>query len=188
MNITSNRSVDLKTVPNLSPPSVLSNSQKQPLFILVPSSNMSTHHSYSSQAKPPSQSPLLPQPPTRIPRTESNPTHRSITSQPLPNPVMNPSVSPVIPLESPLLKPIQQQLPDTAPNLSRNIYIHKITEISTSSESSSGSTSLSSSPMNLFLFPTYPPTNGLPVMKTTTTTNTSRIPDDNLRITELKRL
>lgn len=169
-SMNSSRSLlDPKSAVNHSSP-VTYNSQK-PLFILGPSSAQTnpnitpvTIGSISNNPSQPSHS--------KVTRSESLPAARNRSrnnQQHLPFIVTNQTSNPP---EPPGGKEV------ITFNGSRNIFIHKIMEVSTSSESSSGSNSLSSSPKNS-IFPLY----GHPMLK-----SSNLIPTDMMRITEIKSI
>jgi len=148
-NFGGNRHFDHKQFTN-NPQSPLSNpSQKQPLFILTTPSNHSLNP--NPAIKPVVQPPqaTIPQPPSKVTRSESLPVTRNrlpFISASNNNPSANTSANTSANMVS--------ESSTVTTNGSRNIFIHKITELSTSSESSSGSNSLSSSPLNLLFLPT----------------------------------
>jgi len=179
VNSTSNnRTLDNKsTVVNSglsSPP------DKHPLFILLrPTTNpMITNNLSLSQKQQPPPSTSQPQPPGRIIRLE--PFQMNNESR---LPVLN-SISPLPPAPVPpaAVSPVVKE-PFAIYPATRNIIFHKLFELSTSSESSSGSASLSSSPRNLFLYPSSMTTanNGLSFKN-------PRISEDLLKVNEIKRL
>jgi hypothetical protein len=184
VNSTSNnRTLDNKyTVVNSA---LASPADKHPLFILLrPTTNpVITNNNLSlSPKQPPPPATSQPQPPGRIIRLEPF----QMNNEPR-LPILN-SISPLIPpvpVPPPVVSPVVKESPAIYPSTTtRNIIFHKLFELSTSSESSSGSASLSSSPRNLFLYPssmTANATHGLSLMN-------PRISEDLLKVNEIKRL
>jgi len=162
--------------------SVSTNPPDKPLFILL---RPSTNPNLPVSPKQPPSSSSLPQTTTsRIIRLEPNNNNENRLA------VINNSLSPLPP--APVMNKINlfppspvvgKEPPPSTTAVTRNIFFHKLSELSSSSESSSGSASLSSSPRNLFLIPTSP--SGVGYMKN----QNSRISDHELlRLNEMKRL
>jgi len=170
-----NRTLDTKSAVVGS--AISSQPDKHPLFILLrPTTNpMITNNLPLSPKQPSPHSASQPQPPGRIIRLEPFQMNNETRL-----PILN-SISPLPPVPVPAVSPVVKEPPVSFPAASRNIYFHKLSELSTSSESSSGSASLSSSPRNLFL---YPPTTSNVLMSLKNT----RISEDLLKVNELKRL
>jgi len=176
-SISNNRSIpDIKSPPVASS-NISTTTSDKPLFILLrPSTNPNLPLSPKQPTSPATSS--LPQTTGRIIRLEPNnnenrlPLNNALSPLP-PAPVMN-KINLIPP--SPL---VGKEPPPSTTAVTRNIFFHKLSELSSSSDSSSGSASLSSSPRNLFLIPTL----GNGYMKN------FKISDDPiLRLNEMKRL
>jgi hypothetical protein len=167
-SMSSSRSLlDPKSAVNY-PSQAIPNSQK-PLFILIGPSAQNTHSPQITTTTPFNNPP---QPHSKVTRSESLPAARNRVRQ-------NHHLPFIVP------NPVQTNPPEPPGNEivtyngSRNIFIHKIMEVSpTSSESSSGSNSLSSSPKNVFPYYGHNILNKAPRL----------IPTDTMRITEIKSL
>jgi len=175
-SISNNRSIHENKSPVVSS-SISTTTSDKPLFILLrPSTNPSLP--LSPKQPPPSTSSLQTIPVGRIIRLEPNENRLPVMNNalsPLPTaPVINKmNLIPPSPL-------VGKEPPPSTTAVTRNIFFHKLSEISSSSESSSGSASLSSSPRNLFLIPTL----GNGYQK-----NNYKISDDHLlRLNDMKRL